>query len=177
MVDKSDFKVQFIKRENRGGHVEYLFKVVAPNNISFDLRDRYSNMRRFQRQIVESLNIRSLNGLPNFPPKKAFGNLAEDFLNTRQRGLENFFKFFFTNQDIQKSQQLQQYFLERAADSNSTAKVKELIDFNRKGKPSAVSQSQQQQKKPVEELKTSPIGGNVKPNPDNQVVQANIQMI
>ena len=47
MVDKSEFKVQFIKHEIRGGHVEYLFKVVASNNISFDLRDRYSNMRRF----------------------------------------------------------------------------------------------------------------------------------
>ena len=134
-------------------------------------------MRRFQRQIVESLNIRSLNGLQNFPPKKAFGNLGEDFLNTRQKGLENFFKFYFTNQDIQKSQQLQQYFLERATDSNSTAKVKELIDFNRKGKPFAVTQSQQQQNKLVEESKTFPIGGKVKPNPENQIVQANIQMI
>ena len=177
MVDKSEFKVQFIKHENRGGHVEYLYRVVAPNNISFDLRDRYSNMRRFQRQIVESLNIRSLNGVPDFPPKKAFGNMAEDFLNTRQRGLENFFKFFFANQEIQKSQQLQQYFIERAADSNSTAKVKELIEYIKKGKPSAVSQSQQQQKKTLEEGKTSPILGNVKPNPDTQVAQANIQMI
>ena len=173
MVDKSEFKVQFIKHENRGGHVEYLYRVVAPNNISFDLRDRYSNMRRFQRQIVESLNIRSLNGVPDFPPKKAFGNMAEDFLNTRQRGLENFFKFFFANQEIQKSQQLQQYFIERAADSNSIAKVKELIEYIKKGKPSA--SHSQQQKKTLEEGKTSPILGNVKPNPPD--TQANIQMI
>ena len=59
----------------------------------------------------------------------------------------------------------------------SPEKVKELIEYIKKGKPSAVSQSQQQQKKTLEEAKTSPILGNVKPNPDTQVAQANIQMI
>ena len=100
MVDKSEFKVQFIKHENRGGHIEYLFKVIGPNNISFDLRDRYSNMRRFKESIVQALNIRTLNGVPSFPPKKLFGSKEEDFLNTRQRGLENFFKYFLANQDV-----------------------------------------------------------------------------
>jgi hypothetical protein len=51
MVDKAgsnpEYKVQFIKHETRNGHIEYLIKVVAPNNITFDIRDRYSSMRRF----------------------------------------------------------------------------------------------------------------------------------
>ena len=95
MVEKSEFKVQFIRHENRDGHIEYLYKVIGPNNITFDLRDRYSSMRRFQQQIRDQLNLRQMAGVPNFPPKKTFGNMEAEFLRTRQTGLENFFKNFF----------------------------------------------------------------------------------
>lgn len=107
MVDKAsnlEYKVQFIKYETRDGHIEYLVKIVAPNNITFDIRDRYSNMRRFQQDTREALNLRNINGLPQFPKKKAFGNKAQDFLNTRKNGLENFFKLFFAQPEVQKSQ-------------------------------------------------------------------------
>ena len=72
--------------------------------------------------------------MPNFPGKKPFGNMAEAFLNERQVALENYFKYFLASPEIQKSQQLLNYFLEKSADANSNAKVKELIEYIKKGK-------------------------------------------
>ena len=155
MVDKSEFKVQFMKNEQRGGHIEFLFKVTGPGNITFDLRDRYSSMRRFKEQISEALRLRSINGVPSFPPKKTFGNKEPEFLTTRQRGLETFFKYFLAIPEVQKSQQLSNYFLERAADANSTAKVKEMIDHMKKAKQGG-NQSQQAPQKKLEEVKGAP---------------------
>jgi hypothetical protein len=50
------------------------------------------------------------------------------------RGLENFFKYFLAVPEIQKSQQLLNYFQERAFDQNSQAKVGELIEYLKKAK-------------------------------------------
>lgn len=41
------YKVQFVKFDVSRGHAEYLIKVVAPGNIIFHIRDRYSSMRQF----------------------------------------------------------------------------------------------------------------------------------
>ncbi len=50
MVEASTetYKVQFVKHEVQDGHASYLVKVVAPGNIIFHIRDRYSSMRNFQ---------------------------------------------------------------------------------------------------------------------------------
>lgn len=42
------YRVQFVKHEILDGHASYLIKVVAPGNIIFHIRDRYSSMRNFQ---------------------------------------------------------------------------------------------------------------------------------
>ena len=92
--------MQFIKHEIRGDHAEYLFKIVAPNDISFELRDRYSSMRSFYGIIRNTLSEGQLSGLPNFPPKKAFGHMKPQFLQNRQNQLENFYKIMLSMPDI-----------------------------------------------------------------------------
>jgi len=42
------YKVQFVKHEIQDGYATFLIKVVAPGNIIFHIRDRYSSMRNFQ---------------------------------------------------------------------------------------------------------------------------------
>jgi len=111
------YKVQFVKYETNRGHAEYLIKVVAPGNITFHIRDRYSSMRQFQSLIKKQFNMKAYNGFPNFPKKKTFGNMSQEFLQQRLVQLQNFFNTFFANQDIAKSPHVVLYFKEKAADN------------------------------------------------------------
>ena len=86
MVERSseNYKVQFVKHTTtQEGWVEYLVKVITPGNYSFHFKDRYSRMRAFQSQIKRQFNLATFNGLPSFPPKKAFGSKATEFINQR----------------------------------------------------------------------------------------------
>jgi hypothetical protein len=44
-LDQLTYKVQMIKYEVEDGHADFIFKVVAPNGVSFHVIDRYSSMR------------------------------------------------------------------------------------------------------------------------------------
>ena len=47
-IDNLSFNVAMIKFTKKEGHVNYIFKVVGPKDISFHLEDRYSSIRSFQ---------------------------------------------------------------------------------------------------------------------------------
>ena len=83
-IEKLSYKVQMIKFEVEDGHADFIFKVVAPNGVSFHVIDRYSSMRQFQsllkKDLDDSVNIRDL---PDFPKKKYVGGLEPQFLETR----------------------------------------------------------------------------------------------
>lgn len=74
------YKVQFISYEVKNGYAEYYIKIIAPGNISFHLRDRYSSMKNFQSLIKKNLPMKNFQNLPSFPPKKWFGNMDSNFL-------------------------------------------------------------------------------------------------
>jgi len=46
-LDRMSYKVQMIRYQTDKGHADYIFKVVAPNGVSFHIKDRYSSMRDF----------------------------------------------------------------------------------------------------------------------------------
>jgi len=46
-LDKMSYKIQMIKYITDSGHADFIFKVVAPNGVSFHIKDRYSSMRQF----------------------------------------------------------------------------------------------------------------------------------
>ena len=104
MVESSyneGYKVQFIKHMGNGDYVEYLIKISAPTpNISFHIQDRYSSMRSFSSDLKKTLNKKSYDGYPNFPPKKIFGNKSEQFLNQRMNSLQVFFANIFKDSSI-----------------------------------------------------------------------------
>lgn len=67
-----------------GGHAEFVFKVMGPNGISFNLRDRYSSMREFQSMLKKNLdNSVRLNDLPAFPKKRYLNGMDDSFLQNR----------------------------------------------------------------------------------------------
>ncbi|CDW71837.1 px domain containing protein [Stylonychia lemnae] len=140
------YKVQFVKHELQDGHAAYLIKVVAPGNIIFHIRDRYSSMRNFQSLIKKQFNLKTFHGFPYFPPKKAFGNTSNDFLNNRMTQLQTFFNNFFANKDIAKSPNIILYFKEKVAEQQSQKKVEELIEYLHQKSNKSQQAPQQQQR-------------------------------
>ena len=124
--------MQFIKHvPTEQGYVVYLVKVIAPGGHSFHFKDRYSSMRNFQSLLKKSLSLAVINQLPNFPPKKAFGSKAENFVSQRSVQLQQFFASFFQNKTILERQEhlILQYLLEHAADDQSRQKIEEYSQF------------------------------------------------
>ena len=69
--------------ETKDGHIEYIVTINAPGGYIFQFRDRYSNMRAFQKTLKKSFDDAVFNQGPNFPPKKTFGTKKDSFLKTR----------------------------------------------------------------------------------------------
>ena len=79
IVNTVDFSVSVVKHTvERDGFANYIIKVVAPRDISFHLKDRYSSMREFQSMVKRQIG--SADGTPNFPKKKYIGNMEPAFL-------------------------------------------------------------------------------------------------
>ena len=68
------------------GHVEYVLEVKDINGETWCFKRRYSALRFFHELIRKSEKR-----VPNFPPKKLFGNLNPDFLETRKKQIEQYF--------------------------------------------------------------------------------------
>ena len=83
-VADHSYQFQVVKYEVIEGKyaVFYIKAVVAPFNISFLFKDRYSGLQNWQAEVRKSLEIST--GLPVFPGKKWFGNTDRDFLKKRQ---------------------------------------------------------------------------------------------
>ncbi len=100
-TSQEGYQVSFVSHTTTGdGWVEYMVRITAPGGHTFHIKDRYSSMRSFQSQVKKQFNLATFNGLPTFPPKKAFGSKTTEFLNQRQSSLQQFFNSFFQNKDI-----------------------------------------------------------------------------
>lgn len=55
------------------------------------------------RDLHKHLKLDYPNNLPQFPPKKFFGNLKEKFINQREKALENYFIITFKSIVIDKA--------------------------------------------------------------------------
>ena len=140
------YPVQFVKHQQPGdGGVEYNIRVTTPGNYVVHIKDRYSSMRSFQSQIKKQFNLATFNGLPTFPPKKAFGSKTNEFLNARSSSLQQFFNSFFSNKDVlrQADHLIQIYLQQHAADEQSKQKIKEYMDWREN------KNNQNAQKKPA----------------------------
>ena len=68
------------------GHVEYTIEVKDINGETWCFKRRYSALR-----FLHELLKKSEKRVPNFPPKKLFGNLNHDFLETRKKQIDQYF--------------------------------------------------------------------------------------
>ena len=126
-IDNLSFNVAMIKFAKKEGHVNYIFKVVGPRDISFHLEDRYSSIRSFQQTVIRNLDDNvSLKSVPKFPAKKYMNSLNDQFLDNRMTQLGNFLNGFFKVSQIAKSNLVMTYFVSKAADQESQEKIIEL---------------------------------------------------
>lgn len=68
------------------GHVEYCIEVRDITGESWCFKRRYSALRFFH-ELLKKYEKR----VPNFPPKKIFGNLNPEFLESRRKQIEQYF--------------------------------------------------------------------------------------
>jgi hypothetical protein len=57
-------------------------------------------MLAFSNNLRKALNKKAIEGFPNFPGKKIFGNKGDAFLNQRMTQLQNFFTIIFKDPQI-----------------------------------------------------------------------------
>lgn len=80
--------LKFIGYEKDGDHVEYKVIVKDLNNETWQLLARYSSLRQIYRDLRDKFEAKNL---PDFPPKKYWGGMSDNFISQRQKALENFF--------------------------------------------------------------------------------------
>jgi hypothetical protein len=70
------------------GHVEYRIIIKDANNETWQVNARYRRLREIHDELKEEFKTEQL---PEFPPKKLFGNLDPTFISQRLKALENYF--------------------------------------------------------------------------------------
>lgn len=87
---------------------------------------------------------KTLKSVPEFPPKKAFGNKAEEFLNGRKTALESFFNTLFEIKGVLDEIEVFKY-LKGQCDEDNLKKLEDMIDIY-KGRKEEVKSSPIQEK-------------------------------
>ena len=106
-----------IRYNSNDGHADFIFKVVAPNGVSFHIMDRYSSIRKFWSLLKNTLDDSTLiHDLPPFPRKRYFGGMDAKFLDNRMLELGMFLNSFLGNTTVAKSKLVLTYFASKAAD-------------------------------------------------------------
>ena len=107
------------------GHIEYRLRIDGPANITFHLRDRYSNIRSLCSVVRKQLPPAAARNVPQFPGKKLFGNTKEGFIENRKERLQIFLNAFFTIQAVARSGQVLSFF-ERNVEKDDKQEIKSL---------------------------------------------------
>ena len=90
-------------------HIEFKITVKdSANNETWPLQARYKRLRQIYKDLKEVYGKQSL---PDFPPKKMFGNFGQAFLNQRQQALETFFNNILKRYNIDDLESLKGFLL------------------------------------------------------------------
>jgi len=100
MSSEKRFTIKFANYENKNNHTEYTILIKDSNNETWTIKARYSQLRHLNRSLREMVS--SEVSLPEFPPKKFFGNLDPSFISQRQKALENYFNNLLGNEQTRK---------------------------------------------------------------------------
>ena len=126
VVNAVNYKVTVVKYEiSHQGFAEYFIKVVAPRDIAFHIKDRYSSLRDFQSMIKRQIG--SADGCPSFPKKKYIGNMETAFLEQRCQQLSLFLQVFLSHPLVKTCPLVPVYFRGKAHGDDSLEAIQNLI--------------------------------------------------
>ncbi|EAR82738.2 PX domain protein (macronuclear) [Tetrahymena thermophila SB210] len=107
MIQKP-FQIQFIGHEVKQGVVYYKIQIYDTKDGSqWPMSKRYSAMREIHKLLKEEFPEK----IPEFPPKKWFGNMDEKFINQREKSLANYFSNCLKQISIDQSKVLRDFIL------------------------------------------------------------------
>lgn len=99
------------------------------NHVSWSLEPwRYSTLFRIDKQIRNEYN----GLLPDFPPKKWFGNKNVKFVTQRQKALENYLNIILKNVDLEKTKTLKAFLIKNMPNSAPKSNEKSNISKSTK---------------------------------------------
>ena len=84
--------IEILFHTNKDNIVTYTIEIILSNNQSIIIKERYSDLLSLHNLMSKEAKM------PNFPPKKYFGNTEEQFLNQRQTELNNYY-YLITSSD------------------------------------------------------------------------------
>ena len=108
--------------------MQYRIRIDAPNDITFHINDRYSNLRLISSTIKRQLPSNILKIVPMFPPKKLFGGNKESFIEERKQRLNHFFNKFLEIPEVASNEFILVFF-EQQVESQDALKFKRLIEY------------------------------------------------
>ncbi len=147
------FRLKFLEHEANDGVIWYNVSITDVNaqKATWFLKIRYSQILALHKQIKENHE----GALPDFPPKKLFGNLDPNFVSQRKKHLENYFNTLLRMINIEKVIVLRDFLLK--------GRKNEIISDEEKLENSKIKQSKGTDliKEPVQTSLLKATGGNI----------------
>lgn len=128
------FRVQISSFSKEDGIVTYNVRVFTVGDNSFQIMDRYRNMRSLWEEIRR--DSPDPDRLPEFPPKKWFGSKSREFLDQRRAALEVFFNTLLDNPNKTVFRHIMKYFKKLAKNREAKDAIQNIEEI-----ASGVSQS------------------------------------
>lgn len=120
------FKVQIGGWNKEDGVVTYNMRILASDENSFHITDRYRNMRNLWENIRRDAD--NPDRIPDFPPKKWFGNKTREFLEQRKCALQVFFNTLLENPDRVVYTHIMSYFKKLANNREAKDALQNIED-------------------------------------------------
>lgn len=137
-MENSNFRAQFLDHQIINSIVFYTISMVDPQSIkTYFLTSRYSSLRDLHESLKQKYPQEMK--LPEFPPKKWFGNLNESFIAKRKKLLEDYFNAFLINASLVKDPITLQYF--EMMENEKLNNINGLLSLKDFGKPLKISVS------------------------------------
>lgn len=159
----SSLRLKFLDHEITNGVVFYSISITDVNaqKSTWFLKARYSQIRALHIEVEKS----SQGQLPDFPPKKFFGNLEQNFISQRKKHLENYFNTLLRTVNLDKVTILKDFLFHgkknEVPSQENPDKFKENPPKNPIKKPKEDKEENQKEKEQPQNSVIKATGGNI----------------
>mmetsp|Transcript_6975 Transcript_6975/g.6155 ORF Transcript_6975/g.6155 Transcript_6975/m.6155 type:complete len:304 (+) Transcript_6975:1-912(+) len=120
------FRVQISDYCKEEGYTTFSIKVYSLEDNSFQIIDRYRNIRSLWEEIRK--DAIQPDRIPEFPPKRWFGSRSREFLETRKSALQNFFNTLLDSPDKNVFEHIMKYFKKLARNREARDAIQNIED-------------------------------------------------